>query len=64
MQESHLPIRDEYLATGDVQIESGFEATRNILNLAIPPTASWSATTSYCLAYCKLSRKEVQVRSR
>ena len=39
MQESHLPIRDEYLATGGVQIENGLEATRDLLHLALPPTA-------------------------
>ena len=39
MQESHLPIRDEYLACGDVQIENGIEATQRLLQLAAPPTA-------------------------
>ena len=39
MQESHLPIRDEYLACGDVQIENGIEATQRLLKLVAPPTA-------------------------
>jgi LacI family transcriptional regulator len=39
MQESHLPIRDEYLPAGGVQIENGIEATRNLLRLEDPPTA-------------------------
>jgi LacI family transcriptional regulator len=39
MQESHLPIRDEYLACGDVQIENGIEATQHLLKLTAPPTA-------------------------
>jgi len=39
MQESHLPIRDEYLATGGVQIENGLDATRKLLKLTPPPTA-------------------------
>jgi LacI family transcriptional regulator len=39
MQESHLPIRDEYLACGDVQIENGIEATQRLLKLTAPPTA-------------------------
>ena len=62
MQESHLPIRDEYLATGDVQIESGFEATRNILNLAIPPTAIMVSNNKLLLGVLQaLEEKKVQV---
>ncbi|HEX4487807.1 MAG TPA: LacI family DNA-binding transcriptional regulator [Terriglobales bacterium] len=39
MQESHMPIRDEYLAMGGVQIENGLDATRKLLKLKTPPTA-------------------------
>ena len=39
MQESHLPIRDEYIVKGDVQIEDGQEACRQLVSLPIPPTA-------------------------
>lgn len=39
MQESHLPIRDEYLVCGEVQIEDGAHACRHLLNLSQPPTA-------------------------
>jgi LacI family transcriptional regulator len=39
MQEFHLPIRDEYLITGDIQTEGGFEATLQLLSLESPPTA-------------------------
>lgn len=39
MQEWHLPIRDEYLICGEVQIENGAEACRHLLSLAQPPTA-------------------------
>jgi LacI family transcriptional regulator len=39
MQEANLPIRDEYLVTGQIQIPDGFEACRHLLRLPIPPTA-------------------------
>jgi LacI family transcriptional regulator len=39
MQESHLPIRDEYLACGELQIQNGIEATQRLLKLTAPPTA-------------------------
>ncbi len=39
MQEAHLPIRDEYLACGELQIQNGIEATQRLLKLTSPPTA-------------------------
>ena len=39
MQEAHLPIRDEYLACGELQIQNGIEATQRLLKLMSPPTA-------------------------
>jgi LacI family transcriptional regulator len=39
MQKSHLPILDEYLVTGDVQIEDGLRTCRQLLDLPNPPTA-------------------------
>jgi LacI family transcriptional regulator len=39
MQEANLPIRDEYLVKGGVQIESGFTATQQLLELEARPTA-------------------------
>ena len=39
MQEASLPIRDEYLVTGQIQIPDGFEACRDLLRLPVPPTA-------------------------
>jgi LacI family transcriptional regulator len=39
MQEAHLPIRDEYMVKGDVQILDGRNACRELLNLHVPPTA-------------------------
>jgi LacI family transcriptional regulator len=39
MQESHLPILDEYLVSGDVQIEDSLQTCRQLLDLPNPPTA-------------------------
>jgi|HubBroStandDraft_5_1064220.scaffolds.fasta_scaffold03967_3 LacI family transcriptional regulator len=39
MQESHLPILDEYLISGNVQVEDGLAAGRRLLDLPNPPTA-------------------------
>jgi LacI family transcriptional regulator len=39
MQEAHLPILDEYLITGNVQVEDGIEAGHRLLDLPNPPTA-------------------------
>jgi LacI family transcriptional regulator len=39
MQESHLPILDEYMVRGDVQIEDGRFGCHHLLTLPVPPTA-------------------------
>jgi LacI family transcriptional regulator len=39
MQEANLPIRDEYLISGDVQIEDGYNACRRLLAIDPPPSA-------------------------
>jgi LacI family transcriptional regulator len=39
MQEAHLPILDEYLITGDLQIEDSLASCRKLLDLPNPPTA-------------------------
>jgi LacI family transcriptional regulator len=39
MQEAHLPILDEYLIAGNVQVEDGIAAGRRLLDLPTPPTA-------------------------
>jgi LacI family transcriptional regulator len=39
MQQSHLPILDEYLIAGDVQIEDSLRSCRALLDLPHPPTA-------------------------
>lgn len=39
MQESHLPIRDEFLIYGDVQVENGWRGARQLLSFSPAPTA-------------------------
>jgi LacI family transcriptional regulator len=39
MQEAHLPILDEYLIAGDLQIEDSLRTCRQLLDLPHPPTA-------------------------
>jgi LacI family transcriptional regulator len=39
MQEAHLPILDEYLIAGNVQVEDGVVAGHRLLELPNPPTA-------------------------
>ena len=39
MQECHLPIRDEFLILGDVQVQNGLDAGRQLLSLPTLPTA-------------------------
>ncbi len=43
MQESHLPIRDEYLICGGVQVENGIDSGRELLSLKVRPTAIMSS---------------------
>jgi LacI family transcriptional regulator len=39
MQEAHLPILDEYLILGNVQVEDGLKAGYQLVDLPLPPTA-------------------------
>ena len=39
MQEARLPVNDEYLRCGNLQIEDGYEAGMELLTLKRPPTA-------------------------
>ena len=49
MQEAHLPILDEYLISGDVQIENGLQDGRRLLALAAPPTAIMASNNKLLL---------------
>lgn len=39
MQEVHVPVRDEYVMCGNVQVDDGLIAGNSLLGLATPPTA-------------------------
>jgi len=39
LQEAGLPLRDEYLQTGEFDVDSGYSCGLKLLQLAVPPTA-------------------------
>src|SRR5271166_371094 len=49
MQEAHLPILDEYLISGNVQVEDGVQAGHLLLDLAVPPTAIMASNNKLLL---------------
>jgi LacI family transcriptional regulator len=49
MQEAHLPILDEYLIAGNVQVQDGVEAGHRLLNLPNPPTAIMASNNNLLL---------------
>jgi LacI family transcriptional regulator len=49
MQEAHLPILDEYLIAGNVQVEDGVEAGHRLLGLPNPPTAIMASNNKLLL---------------
>jgi len=49
MQEAHLPILDEYLICGDIQIESGLQDGKRLLALSTPPTAIMASNNKLLL---------------
>ena len=49
MQEAHLPILDEYLLSGNVQVEDGLEAGHRLLDLPVPPTAIMASNNKLLL---------------
>jgi LacI family transcriptional regulator len=62
MQESHIPIRDEYLICGDVQIENGRLAGHQLLDLQTPPTAIMASNNKLSLGVIEaLDEKKVLV---
>ena len=65
MQEHHIPIRDEYLICGDVQIEDGLGATRRVLALRLPPTAIMASNNKLLLGVLEgLEEEEVRIPDR
>jgi LacI family transcriptional regulator len=49
MQEAHLPILNEYLIAGNVQVEDGVEAGHRLLDLPSPPTAIMASNNKLLL---------------
>lgn len=62
MQEFHLPIRDEYMVHGDVQIEDGLFACDHLFTLPIPPTAIIAGNNKLLLGVLQeLERREIAI---
>jgi LacI family transcriptional regulator len=61
MQEARLPIRDEYLISGNVQIEDGLNAMRRLLSLGSPPSAVLASNNKLLLG-CLQGLDEAHVR--
>ncbi len=58
MQEAHLPILDEYLMTGDVQFEDGFDAARRMLHLPVPPTAIMASNNKLLMGVLRAAEEQ------
>jgi LacI family transcriptional regulator len=58
MQEANLPIRDEYLVQGDVQIESGVDAARQLLRLEARPSAVIASNSKLLLGLLQVFDEE------
>ena len=63
MQESHLPIRDEYLACGELQIQNGIEATQRLLKLTSPPTAIMVSNNKLLLGVLTIPGRKPNTRT-
>ena len=62
MQEANLPIRDEYLVQGDVQIEGGFDAAQQLLALETKPSAVMVSNNKLLLGLLQaLDEKKIRV---
>jgi LacI family transcriptional regulator len=58
MQEVHIPIRDEYLICGDVQIQDGLLAARHLLHLPKRPTAIMASNNKLSLGVLQAMDEE------
>jgi len=64
MQEAHLPILDEYLIVGDVQVRDGLEAGHRLLGLALPPTAIMASNNNLLLGTLQaVDEKKISIPS-
>ncbi len=57
MQESNLPIREEYLEQGDSHIESGYRCGKNLLRSSDPPTAIFALNNRMALGVLRALRE-------
>jgi LacI family transcriptional regulator len=65
MQEFHLPIRNEYMVRGDVQIEDGLSACEHLFALPVPPTAIIAGNNKLLLGVLQeLERRQISVPER
>jgi len=60
MQEARLPVREEYFARGDFQIESGYRCGQELFRLPEPPTAVLSCNNKMTLGLMR-SASEMRV---
>jgi len=54
LEDNGIPVKEEYIVTGDFKIDRAYESTRELLNLYTPPTAIFTSnnqTTLGCLKY-------------
>jgi len=54
LEDNGIPVKEEYIVTGDFKIDRAYESTRELLNLYTPPTAIFTSnnqTTLVCLKY-------------
>jgi DNA-binding LacI/PurR family transcriptional regulator len=62
MQECHLPIQDEFLVLGGVQVQSGLDAGRQLLSLSTLPTAIIANNNKLLLGVVQaLEERRIQV---
>jgi LacI family transcriptional regulator len=57
MQQRHLPVRDEYLRTGEMKTESAYQAVRELLCAAEPPTAIIASNNKLLLGLMQAIRE-------
>jgi LacI family transcriptional regulator len=61
MSGAGIPVKDEYLQFGDLQLESGYRSGLHLLSLAHPPTAIISSSSKMLLGLLRAMR-ELEVR--
>ncbi|MCT4543422.1 MAG: LacI family transcriptional regulator [Vallitalea sp.] len=49
----NIPIKDEYIVFGDFKMESGYDITKNLLKMEVPPTAIFASNNMMTLGCLK-----------